>query len=386
MGPIATPSELDQLLFQLERAPDRTARSEAAHACGDLRTGAAPVLQPLIDRQVIPALIRMARSPATPRPLRGDVILALGRLGGPAAAAALIRLLGRPGLDGAPLPELTSAVIALGPSATPGVARLLRDAVPSVLLADDLEWTLVLLDILEGIGDSTAVAALADLLRVRDERLQSRVVATLRGIGSPDAAAVLVRALESANAGLRIDLAAALRTLRPEGALPVLAGYLRAGDASLRELARELAAAIQVSSPPLQARLRFLDHEDSERLAAADARLIPHLVFLVTHGAVELQARAADWLGAIALADPQPGLRAALDPIRARLRPWAATPAWAAELLRRALERIEAATRDFGNLPLSAQAPPPDPAALPRAAEPAVGDPAALPRSSRAPE
>lgn len=180
-------------------------RARAADTLGLL--GSADAVASLVDRLT-------DRSPD----VRNAAVRALGRIGDPTAAAALLTVLDGP--YRVPTQGVVRALVGFGPVTAPDLVPALRD--PSDVVRAEVAGVLGLL---------RAPSAAPPLIRVLTEDastdVRARAAKALGLIGHPAALAPLVAAVGSGQpAALRPAAATALGELGAAGAVPVLVGLL----------------------------------------------------------------------------------------------------------------------------------------------------------------
>ena len=187
--------EATEALASIVLSSDAAARKAAQDSHGkpvDIQKAAAAFAQ---ARQAAPVLLAALGNTDAGGPTRAQAALALGRLGGPAATAALIRALGDYDIRVRQAAE--AGVQSVGPAAAaPLAAALARGDVPSRALAAEA---------LGGIGDPPAIAALNAAFgdpATPDAVRQSAAVGLGRS-GSPGVIPVLVRALGDRSGGVQ---------------------------------------------------------------------------------------------------------------------------------------------------------------------------------------
>jgi HEAT repeat protein len=284
LGPVAVPALVEAL-----KEEGQSPGSRPAVVLGRIGPGAAKAVPDLIE------LLRNRRAP-----LRQDAAWVLGQTGaaeaaGPALVAALedpepgvrieaARALGVLGRDReSALPVLADlaehaerkyrapAIAALGyqgPAAIPVLTRALRS--PAAATAYE---ALLRIDPTRKV----AVAAMAALLRDKDDRVREEAAEVLGQIGPEAKGSIpaLERALGDEVAPVRLRAAAALQAIEPghRAALATLTGALQGGDTLERLTAASILGALGQNAreaiPALKAALK--DREEPVRAAARDA-------------------------------------------------------------------------------------------------------------------
>ncbi|HTE17482.1 MAG TPA: HEAT repeat domain-containing protein [Armatimonadota bacterium] len=214
-----------------------------------------------------------------------------------------------------------------------------------------------------------AVQALCAALRQGD--LRGRAAEVLGKIGEP-AVVPLCAVLKGEDRAASLQAAITLGQIRDTRAVDDLGEALRAAipmwdprTGELFEGDRQLArAAVTVLG----------------RIGGAGA--VPPLCTALQGWDREVRAWAADALAAMAGRTPVPELRAAVPVLRRHVALWLLEPEPARLAYRRALQRIEAATASWKDLPLPSQPPPPA-GSLPRPASPPAPHPGVLPIPAR---
>ncbi len=201
------------------------------------------------------------------RPIAIEAVRALGRIGDPAAAPALLKIV----QDRQAEPHLRlEAVAAAGgirtPAVTDSLLDLLSDANPDVRAAAlrataalDPENFVTVLSGLDPDPDWTVRAALASvlgtlppeigrprlslMLKDSDQRVIPSVLASLVTLRDPNAPAVLIEHLKADDPAVRAAAATAIGDLKPDNGAPALAAAYALGQRDLTYIARAAAMA-----------------------------------------------------------------------------------------------------------------------------------------------
>ena len=224
------------------------------------RAFAAKGLGPLKNRAAMEALLPMVTS--VDRSVAIEAIRSIGRLGDPAAAPSLLKIvltaksdphvrleavsaLGGLHADGVmdtlldtladPSPPVRSAAIR-------GLAQLDPEGFVTVLsgLDPDKHWSVraTLASVLGTLPADAGLPRLRSLLGDSDSRVVPAVLASIARLRAPDAAAVLLEHLKNDDPVIRAAAAAALGELKPPNAQAALADAYKAGQRDVTYVAR----------------------------------------------------------------------------------------------------------------------------------------------------
>ena len=258
------------------------------------------------------------------------------------------------------------AVAALGAAQDP------RAAAPLVGTLKDEQWEVreEAVRALVAMGEP-AVEPLCAALQEGEWELRARAAEVLGRIGAP-AVLPLCRTLSGASRNARIQAVIALGQLRDTRAVASLVVVLEASAPAWDPQAGEFFEGDRHLAAAAVAALG--------KIGGADA--VPPLCSALQGWNRELRACAADALAGVAARAPVPELRAAVPILRRHLLLRLLEPETARQAYRRALQRIDAATAPWKDLPLPSQPLPPA-GSLPRPASPPAPHPGTLPIPAR---
>jgi HEAT repeat protein len=241
-------------LMTLGRDPQPYTRALAVKGLGALR-----------DRAAVPLLIPLVSG--GDRAVAVEAVRALGRVGDPAGAAPLMKII----QDRAAAPHLRlEATQALGGIKAPGVSDLLldllSDSAPAVRAAalranaandpdsfvtvlsgldTDPNWTVraALATVLSTLNAETGLPRLMTMLKDADERVIPSVLAGLVKLKAPNAAAIMIDYLKAEDPAVRAAAATGLGELKPAAGAPALAAAYERGQRDTMYIARAAALA-----------------------------------------------------------------------------------------------------------------------------------------------
>jgi HEAT repeat protein/cyclophilin family peptidyl-prolyl cis-trans isomerase len=265
--------------YALQRLEDPRAASALLALAQDphplTRAFAAKGLGAMKDRAAIPVLITLVTS--TDHNVAIEAVRSLGRLGDPAAAAALMKLI-QPKSDPHLRLEAVSAIGATGgegayealldvladPSpliraaALRALAQLDREGFVTVLsgLDPDPHWTVraALATVLGSLPAETGLPRLRAMLGDSDERVVPSVLASLGKLHPADAGSIMIARLKDDDPVVRAAAANALGELKPPGATGSLADAYRFGQRDPTYVARAAALGALVAYGPAEAK------------------------------------------------------------------------------------------------------------------------------------
>jgi cyclophilin family peptidyl-prolyl cis-trans isomerase len=215
------------VLLPLVSGPDPVAVIEAVRALGRIGDPAAapPLLKIVQDRKAEPAV-------------RLEAVAALGGVRTPAIYDVVLDLVSDPN------PDIRAA--ALRSSAT-----LAPDQFVTVLsgLDPDPDWSVryALASVLGTLPAEVAVPRLSVMLNDSDQRVLPSVLASLAKVRAPTAAAIMLERLKAADPAVRAAAATAIADLKPVNAAPALAGAYELGQRDPTYIARAAALAALVT-------------------------------------------------------------------------------------------------------------------------------------------
>jgi cyclophilin family peptidyl-prolyl cis-trans isomerase/HEAT repeat protein len=306
-------------------------------------------LATLHDAAALPVLLPLMTSGE--RAVLIETVRALGRIGAPAAAEPLLKVIRDPAAD--PHVRL-EAVGAIGNIHAPGVAEAVLDvlsdpspavraaALRSLASADaenfmtvlsgldpDPHWSVraALATTLGTLTGEASLPRLKSMLADSDQRVIPYVLASLVKVKAPDAPVILLERLKADDAIVRAAAANGLAELKPANAAPALAEAYRVGerDATYAARAAALAAITQygaaVATPVL--RSAFADKDWAVRVRAA---MLMTQLDPAAGAAAEAQIRpapttaAAETYFTAQLANPPVSIQAYLDTDRGTIQ------------------------------------------------------------------
>jgi HEAT repeat protein/cyclophilin family peptidyl-prolyl cis-trans isomerase len=226
-----------------------------------------------------------------------EAVRALGRIGDPAAAPALLKIM----QDRKAEPHLRlEAVAASGEIRTPAINEvlldLLSDPSPDVRAAalrssaaqdpenfvavlsgldPDPNWIVraALAAVLGSLAPDVALARLSTMLKDSDQRVIPSVLAALVKLRDPNVSAVLIERLKADDPAVRVAAAAGLGEIKPPNGAPALAAAYETGQRDLTYIARAavLAALVKYGAAAAQPVLRsaLADKDWAVRVRAA---------------------------------------------------------------------------------------------------------------------
>jgi HEAT repeat protein len=234
-----------------------------------------------------------------------EAVRALGRIGDPAAAPALLKIM----QDRMAEPHLRlEAVAAAGEIRTPAINDVLLDLVSDpnpdlraaalrssaaqdpenfVAVLSGLEpdpiWLVraALATVLGTLSPEIALARLTTMLKDTDQRVIPSVLASLVKLRDPNVAAVLIERLKAEDPAVRVAAAAGLGELKPPNGVPALAAAYESGQRDLTYIARGAALSALVkygaaaAQPVLKSALADKDWAIRVRAAALLKELDP---------------------------------------------------------------------------------------------------------------
>ncbi len=280
-------------LMTLARDANPYTRAFAIKGLGLLR-GGSPT-EPNTGSPAVALLIPLVTS--AERAIAIEAVRALGRIGDPAAAPALLKIM----QDRKAEPHLRlEAVAASGDIRTPAVNDVLLDLVsdpsPDVRAAalrasaaqdpenfvavlsgldPDPNWVVrsALASVLGTLSPDVALARLATMLKDSDQRVIPAVLTALVKLRDPNVSTVLIERLKAEDPAVRVAAAAGLGELKPPGGAAALAAAYEAGQRDPTYIARAaaLGALVKYGAAAAQPVLRsaLADKDWAVRVRAA---------------------------------------------------------------------------------------------------------------------
>jgi HEAT repeat protein len=280
-------------LIALVKDPNPYTRAFAIKGLGALKVGSPT--QTNTGSPAVAVLIPLVTS--AERMIAIEAVRALGRIGDPAAAPALLKIM--PDRKAEPHLRL-EAVAASGEIRTPAISEVLLDLVsdpsPDIRAAalrasaaqdpenfvtvlsgldPDPNWLVraALASVLGTLAPDVALARLSTMLKDSDQRVIPSVLAALVKLRDPNVSTVLIERLKADDPAVRVAAAAGLGELKPPNGASALAAAYEAGQRDLTYIARAavLAALVKYGAAAAQPVLKsaLADKDWAVRVRAA---------------------------------------------------------------------------------------------------------------------